>query len=69
MGQLTFIDLAKKVLEEEKTPMTVEQIWENIQKKGYDTYIKSKGKTPWRSVVLECIDMRIIHILFYKNEN
>lgn len=59
MGQLTFIDLAKKVLEEEKTPMTVEQMWENIQKKGYDNYIKSKGKTPWRSIGARIyVDMR-----------
>ncbi len=50
MKNLTFKELAKKILEEEKRPLTVEKIWEIAQEKGYDKYCASQGKTPWRSI-------------------
>jgi hypothetical protein len=50
MRHLTFLELAKKVLREENNPMTVEEIWEFAQKKGYDTLVATKGKTPWRTI-------------------
>lgn len=34
MKKLTFKELAKKILEEEKRPLTVEEMWEIAQKKG-----------------------------------
>lgn len=46
MKQLTFIELTKKILEEEKRPLSAEEIWELAQAKGYDKEVGSKGKTP-----------------------
>ncbi|ACR78796.1 winged helix-turn-helix domain-containing protein [Kosmotoga olearia] len=40
----------KKILEEEKRPLTVEEIWENAVEKGYDKLCGSQGKTPWRTI-------------------
>ncbi|KAF5433626.1 hypothetical protein C5S35_15935 [Candidatus Methanophagaceae archaeon] len=50
MKKITFLELAKKVLREENNPMTVEEIWEFAQEKGYDTFVATKGKTPWRTI-------------------
>ncbi|MBK9746636.1 MAG: hypothetical protein IPO91_07605 [Chloroflexi bacterium] len=46
MKQLTFLELAKKVLEEEKRPLSGEEIWQTAQAKGYDVQVATKGKTP-----------------------
>lgn len=43
---MTFIELARKILEEEKRPLSAEEMWELALKKGYDEWINSKGKTP-----------------------
>jgi len=50
MEKLTFKELAMKILEEEKCPLTVEEIWEIAQKRGYDKFCSSQGKTPWRTI-------------------
>jgi hypothetical protein len=50
MGRLTFLELAKKVIEEEKKPLAIEEIWETALKKGYDKDVETKGKTPWRTI-------------------
>jgi uncharacterized protein len=50
MKQLTFLELALKVLEEEKRPLTAIDIWEIAKTKGYDEYVGSEGKTPWYSI-------------------
>ncbi len=47
---MTLMELAKKVLEEERKPLTFEQIWEIIVSKGYNKSLAIKGKTPWRSL-------------------
>ena len=46
MKQLTFLELSKKVLEEEKRPLSAEEIWEIAQTKGYDREVGTRGKTP-----------------------
>lgn len=46
MKQLTFVELAKKVIEEEKRPLSAEEIWDIAQTKGYDREVGTKGKTP-----------------------
>lgn len=46
MKQLTFLELAKRVLEEEGKPLSAEEIWEIAQAKGYDQAVGTKGKTP-----------------------
>ncbi len=50
MSKLTFRALAQKVLNEEKKPLTAEEIWEIAVKKGYDKQCESRGKTPWRTI-------------------
>lgn len=50
MKQLTFFELAKRVLEEEKKPLSAEEIWEIAKQKGYDHEVGSKGKTPPRTI-------------------
>ena len=47
---LTFYDLALKIIEEEKRPLSAAEIWDLAVKKGYDTEVSSKGKTPWQSI-------------------
>ena len=59
MKRLTFKELAQKVLEEEKRPLTVREIWEIAVEKGYDGLVNSSGKTPWRTVGAQIyVDMR-----------
>ncbi len=43
---MTFLELGKKVLQETKIPMTVNEIWEKGMEKGYDKILGSLGKTP-----------------------
>ena len=50
MNKLTFKELAQKILEEEKRPLTVEEIWEIAVEKGYDKICGTHGKTPWRTI-------------------
>lgn len=46
MRHLSFIELAQKVLEEEKKPLSTDEIWEIAKQKGHDQAVSSKGKTP-----------------------
>ncbi|HKQ09266.1 MAG TPA: HTH domain-containing protein [Blastocatellia bacterium] len=46
MHQWTFLELAKRVLEEEKKPLSPEEIWNLAIAKGYDKNLGSQGKTP-----------------------
>jgi hypothetical protein len=50
MGQWTFLELVKKILEEEKKPLSSEEIWELAKSKGYDKYVGTQGKTPWATI-------------------
>ncbi|WXG44277.1 MAG: HTH domain-containing protein [Promethearchaeati archaeon SRVP18_Atabeyarchaeia-1] len=50
MDKWTFTELAKKVVEEEKKPLSPEEIWELAKSKGYDKNVGSQGKTPWRTI-------------------
>ncbi len=59
MKKFTFKELARKILEEEKRPLTVEEIWKIALKKGYDKLCSSQGKTPWRTIGAQIyIDIR-----------
>jgi hypothetical protein len=46
MQTLTFLDLAKKVIQEEKRPLSSDEIWEIALSKNYAPLLDSKGKTP-----------------------
>ena len=50
MKKLTFKELAYKIMEEVKRPLTVEEIWTYAQQKHYDNKINSRGKTPPRTI-------------------
>lgn len=47
---MTFTELAEKVLVEEKTPLTANEIWVVATEKGYDKKLNSEGQTPWASL-------------------
>jgi len=47
MSRFTLKDLARRVLREEKRPLTAEKIWEIAKQKGYDKLGNFRGKTPW----------------------
>lgn len=44
--ELTFLDLAEKVLSETKVPMTYREIWNYAESHGYAKLVGSHGKTP-----------------------
>ena len=47
MGDLTFLGLAERVLEEANRPLSPNEIWKIALSKGYDRELRSKaGKTP-----------------------
>jgi len=50
MSKITFLELAQKILHEEKIPLAVEEMWKIAENKGYDKDVGSEGKTPWRSM-------------------
>jgi hypothetical protein len=43
---MTFIELAKRVLSEAKEPLTVNEVWDIADKKGYINELNSSGATP-----------------------
>jgi hypothetical protein len=47
---MTFIELAERVLSEEKRPLTANEIWTLAIEKGYDKQLNSEGKTPWATL-------------------
>lgn len=47
---MTFLELAEKVLFEEKRAMTVNEIWSVAEQKGYTKTLNSEGKTPWATL-------------------
>jgi hypothetical protein len=47
---MTFLDLAKRVLSEEKKPLTANEIWRIGDNKGYASQLNSQGKTPWATL-------------------
>lgn len=56
---LTFLQMAKKVLEEEKQPLSASEIWQIAVSKGYDKLVETKGKTPWATLsALFYVDVR-----------
>lgn len=53
MEGLTFLGLAKRVLEEEKKPLSANEIWTLAQSKGMDQLLRGKGKTPWATLAAQ----------------
>ncbi len=47
---MTFLELAEKVLIEEKKPLTANEIWKIAEDKGYNSKLNSQGKTPWATL-------------------
>ena len=56
---ITFLQLAQKVIDEAKRPLSATEIWEIAQSKRYDTELGTKGKTPWATMgALLYVDVR-----------
>lgn len=56
---LTFLQLARKVLEEEKQPLTTTEIWGRAEEKGYTKDVNTKGKTPTATLAAQLyVDVR-----------
>jgi len=56
---ITFLQMAEKVLEEEKQPLTASEIWQVAVSKGYEKLVDTKGKTPWATLgALIYVDVR-----------
>jgi hypothetical protein len=47
---MNFLELAKKVIQEENKPLTPNEIWEISVQKGYNKQINTIGKTPWQTI-------------------
>ena len=47
---MKFVELAIKILEEEKKPLSPNEIWQIAVSKGYDKQLIIKGKTPWSTL-------------------
>ena len=45
-----FLKLARKVLDAEKCPLTINEIWAMAKEKGYDKELVTSGKTPWATL-------------------
>ncbi len=59
---ITFLQMAEKVLNEEKLPLSASEIWHIAVNKGYDKLLDSKGKTPWATLgALIYVDVRDNH--------
>ncbi len=50
---MTFLELASRVLEQEKKPLSVDEIWNIAKSKGYDKDLASQGKTPWATIAAQ----------------
>jgi hypothetical protein len=56
---ITFLQMAQKVLQEEKQPLSTSEIWQVAVSKGYEKLIDSKGITPWATLgALIYVDVR-----------
>jgi hypothetical protein len=47
---ITFLQLAKKVLSEEKKPLSASEIWRIAVEKGQDSQVSTTGKTPYATL-------------------
>lgn len=47
---MTFLELAEKMLLEEKRPLTANEIWTIAHQRGYTKKLNSAGKTPWATL-------------------
>ncbi|MBI3818270.1 MAG: hypothetical protein HY286_06225 [Planctomycetes bacterium] len=50
---LTFLQLAQRVLDEEKRPLTPDEIWDVAKLRNYDKEVGSKGLTPSHTVAAQ----------------
>jgi len=46
----TFLELAEKILQEAQHPLTVNEIWKQIEDNGLQGSLVTSGKTPWASL-------------------
>lgn len=47
---LTFLQLAEKVIQEEKRPLGASEIWDLAVERAYEKELATQGKTPWATL-------------------
>lgn len=56
---ITFLQMAQRVLDEEKQALSASEIWRVAVSKGYEKELSSKGQTPWATLgALIHVDVR-----------
>jgi hypothetical protein len=50
VDRISFIELARRVIESERKPMTTGEIWQSAQRTGLDALLNTSGKTPEASL-------------------
>jgi hypothetical protein len=50
MDSIGFLELAARVLEHERAPMSPDQIWKKAVELNWDKLVSSKGLTPWATL-------------------
>ena len=59
MENMTFLELAEKVLAEVKRPLSPSEIWKFAVAQGYHSLLRARqGKTPERTSILQSSPMR-----------
>lgn len=59
MNSYTFLNLINDVLENVRKPLSEKEIWEYAVKLMLDKKVKSKGKTPWKTIAARIyVDIR-----------
>lgn len=50
---MTFLELAKRILQESDQPLTWKEIWDTAERKKYIDKLNSSGKTPWNTLAAQ----------------
>ncbi|MEM7370834.1 MAG: HTH domain-containing protein [Bacteroidota bacterium] len=53
INQMTFLELAERILREEQKPLTSTEIWIRAEEKGYTSLLNTSGKTPWATLAAQ----------------
>lgn len=50
---MTFLELSRKILQENQVPLNGNEIWDFAVSKEYDKELRSVGKTPWQTILAQ----------------
>lgn len=64
---MTFVKLIEETLKKANIPLSVEEIWEKAKEYGFDDEVKSRGKTPERTIGARLyVDIKNGNSIFYQ---